>query len=132
MGSCPDTDIDPKLTTVKSFIRSDDDLTLEMSAFETVQGDSSGKKSYRTIIFLIFPRILLANVCSKNTIKKIGHRACLGDIKGQTYPIYASTGTYHARYFISSRYILLQLETRVFKVKLDRKRVFSVWDNFNI
>ena len=36
MGSCPDTDIDPKLTTVKSFIRSDHDLTLEMSAFETV------------------------------------------------------------------------------------------------
>ena len=32
---------------------------------------------------------------SKNTIKKIGHRACLGDIKGQTYP----TGTNHVASF---------------------------------
>ena len=32
---------------------------------------------------------------SKNTIKKIGHRACLGDIMSQTYPIYACTGTNH-------------------------------------
>ena len=36
---------------------------------------------------------------SKNTIKKIGHCACLGDIKGQTYPIYACTGTNHVASF---------------------------------
>ena len=29
----------------------------------------------------------------KNTMKKIGHRASLSDMMGQTYPIYAYTGT---------------------------------------
>ena len=28
---------------------------------------------------------------SKNAIKKTGYRACLGDIIGKTYPIYACT-----------------------------------------
>ena len=66
--------------------------------------------------------------------KKIGHGACLGDIMGQTYPIYACTGNNHQRHFISSQYIFLQLEPRVFKVplekKLDRKEVSSIWNNF--
>ena len=30
---------------------------------------------------------------SKTMVKKIGHRACLGDVVGETYPIYACTGT---------------------------------------
>ena len=42
---------------------------------------------------------------------------------GQTYPIYACTGTYHSCYFISSLYILLQLEARVFKVILKKKNL---------
>ena len=37
---------------------------------------------------------------SKNTINKIGCCACLGDIMGQTYPIYACTGTYLMHHFI--------------------------------
>ena len=37
---------------------------------------------------------------SKNTINKIGCCACLEDIMGQTYSIYACTGTYYMRYFI--------------------------------
>ena len=51
---------------------------------------------------------------------------------GQTYPIYACTGTYHSCHFISSLYILLQLEARVFKVilkkKLIRLNIWSVWN----
>ena len=43
---------------------------------------------------------------SKNTVKKTGHRAYLGDIMDQTYPIYACTGTNHACHFIGSRYNL--------------------------
>ena len=31
----------------------------------------------------------------KNTIKKIGHHACLRDIMGPSYPTYACTGTSH-------------------------------------
>ena len=54
----------------------------------------------------------------KNTIKKIYHRACLGDLMGQTYPIYACTATNHTRHFIGSRYVLLRLEGRVFKITL--------------
>ena len=33
---------------------------------------------------------------SKNTIKKIGHRACFRDMMGQTYPLYPCTNTNHA------------------------------------
>ena len=54
----------------------------------------------------------------KNTIKKIGHSACLGDIMGQTYPNYAFTSNDHSRHFIGSQYTFLQLEARVFKVTL--------------
>ena len=40
----------------------------------------------------------------KNAIKKkIGHRACLGYMIGQTYPIYACAGTNHVRHFIFYR-----------------------------
>ena len=38
---------------------------------------------------------------SKNSIEKIGLRACLGEILGQTYSIYACAGTFHTRYLIS-------------------------------
>ena len=37
---------------------------------------------------------------------------------GQTYPIYACTGTNHTRHLIGSRYVLLRLEGRVFKITL--------------
>ena len=50
----------------------------------------------------------------KNTIKKIGHLACLGYMMGQTYPIYACAGTNHARHFIDSQYILRKVKARVF------------------
>ena len=43
---------------------------------------------------------------SKNTIKKIGHCACLGDIMGQTHHIYARIGTNHARHFIVPLYLV--------------------------
>ena len=42
---------------------------------------------------------------------------------GQTYPIYACTGTNHACYFIGSWYIVLQLEARVFKVSLEKNLI---------
>ena len=67
------------------------------------------KKSYWTIFWRIQ--------------KKIGHRACLGDIMGQTYPIYACTSNNHQRHFISSQYIFLQLEPRVFKVPLEKNLI---------
>ena len=50
----------------------------------------------------------------------MSHRACLRHMMGQTYTIYACSGTNHARHFIGSRYILLQLEARVFKVTLEK------------
>ena len=59
--------------------------------------------------------MFLNNVFFENTIKEIGHRACLGDFMGQTNPIYARTSNNNARHFIGSLYILLQLEARVFK-----------------
>ena len=65
---------------------------------------------------------------SKTTIKveqvgttKVGHSTGLGDTIDQTYSSYACTGTNHARHFIGSWYILLQLEARVFKVTLEKK-----------
>ena len=51
---------------------------------------------------------------SKTTMKKIVHRAFLRNIMGQTYLIYAFTGTNHTRNCISSRW----LEARVFKKNL--------------
>ena len=36
----------------------------------------------------------------------------------QTYPVYACTGTNQLLHYIGLRYILLQLEARVFKVAL--------------
>ena len=52
---------------------------------------------------------------------------------GQTYPIYACTGTNRMYHCICSQFILLQLEARVFKVtlekKIDRKKVLSVLNN---
>ena len=60
---------------------------------------------------------------SKNTIKKIGHRACLGYMTGQTCPIYACTGINHERHFIGSRCILLQLEATVFEEPLEKNLI---------
>ena len=56
-------------------------------------------------------------------IKKIGHRACLGYMTGQTCPIYACTGINHARHFIGSRCILLQLEATVFEEPLEKNLI---------
>ena len=60
------------------------------------------------------------NVCFEKYNKKIDHRACLRDIMGQTYPIYTCN---HARHFIASRYVLLLLEARVFKVALEKNLI---------
>ena len=57
---------------------------------------------------------------SKNTLKKVDHHAFLRDTRGQIYPIYACTDTYHAHHFTSSQYILLQLEARDFKLTLEK------------
>ena len=51
---------------------------------------------------------------SKTTMKKKVHRAFLRNIMGQTYLIYACTGTNHTRNCIGSRW----LEARVFKKNL--------------
>ena len=63
------------------------------------------KKKLSNNFFKNFLKGSLPKSVAKNTIKKIGHRACLKDVVGQTYPIYACTGGNHARAFISSRYI---------------------------
>ena len=62
---------------------------------------------------------------SKNTIEKIGHRACLREMTGQTYSIYASTSTlsralFHGTFFGGW----------VFKVKIEKKRQerYKVWN----
>ena len=44
--------------------------------------------------------MFLTNICFKNCNKKIGHHACLRDMMGQTYPVYACNGTNHARHVI--------------------------------
>ena len=57
---------------------------------------------------------------SKKTRRQIGHHACLRDVMSQTHPICACTGNNHASHLISSQYLLLQLEARVFKVTLEK------------
>ena len=42
--------------------------------------------------FKKFPKRSTPMSVSKNTIKETGHRARLGEIMGQTYPIYACAG----------------------------------------
>ena len=59
----------------------------------------------------------LTNIFFENEIKK---GACLRDMMGQTYPICACSDTNHARHFIGSQYVLLQLKTMVFKVTLEK------------
>lgn len=59
-----------------------------------------------------------------NTIKKISSLACLGDLMGQTYPIYACSSTNHERHFIGSRYILRLLAAWVF-VFMKKSRNFK-------
>ena len=39
-------------------------------------------------------------------VKKMGHRASLRDMMGQSYPIYDCTGYNNVRYFIGSTYVL--------------------------
>ena len=58
---------------------------------------------------------------------------------GQTYPIYACTGTNHARHFIGSRYIFAA--SKIFKVTLEKKLIgrksrvygtiliYNLWEN---
>ena len=50
---------------------------------------------------------------SNNTIKKMGHCACLRDMMGITYPINANTETNGVHYFIDTWYILWCLKARV-------------------
>ena len=57
---------------------------------------------------------------SKNTLKKIGHPACLRDMTGQSCRIFACAGNNHTRYFIGSEYILRYLGARVFKVTVKK------------
>ena len=58
---------------------------------------------------------------SKNTIKKIGHHACLRVVMGQTYPNYAGTSAnyMYIHHFMASLSILWKLEARDFKVTLE-------------
>ena len=74
---------------------------------------------FKKRFFLIFPAI----VCFKKYIEKIGHRACLRDTTGKTYPIYASTGP--ARYFIGSRYISVA-KSKGFKVTPKKKNLIGI------
>ena len=48
--------------------------------------------------FETFPESSLLSTVSKKTIKMIGHHSRLRDMMGQSYPIYACTGAYHAHY----------------------------------
>ena len=63
------------------------------------------------------------NVCFENYNKKDRSLTMcfFGAVMGQTCPIYACTGTYHAHHFFGSWYILLQLKARVFKATLEEK-----------
>ena len=54
-------------------------------------------------------------------MKKKGHHARKKDIMGQSYLIYACSGTNHARYFIGPHYILRELEAKLIKVILQKK-----------
>ena len=50
--------------------------------------------------------MLYNSVCLEKYKEKVGHRACSGDMMGQTHPIYACTGINDAHQsIISSRYI---------------------------
>ena len=80
-------------------------------------------------------KVKLTMSVSENTLKKIGHHACIGDIMCQTYPIYACTGKNHSHYFIGPQYILLQLETN-FKITWWKERfeqmeqlIEDLWEN---
>ena len=69
------------------------------------------------------------------------HRACLRDMMGQTYSIYARAGTNHARHLIGSRCILRWLEATVFMVTVENligrmsrayhrnNLMYSLWKN---
>ena len=58
------------------------------------------KKKSSNIKFNSF-KCFLPDVCFKKCNKQDRLlTACLGDIMGQTYPIYACTGTYHMHHFI--------------------------------
>ena len=69
------------------------------------------------------------------------HRACLRDMMGQTYSIYACVGTNLARHLIGSRCILRWLEATVFMVTVENligrmsrvyhrnNLMYSLWKN---
>ena len=74
----------------------------EALSFIRVITQKKKKKKLSNNFFKISLKVPYQSLWRKNTIKKIGHRACLKDVVGQTYPIYACTGANHARAFISS------------------------------
>ena len=77
------------------------------------------KQIFLNLIHLNVPYLMSV---SKNTLNRIGCCACLGDMMGQTYSIYACTGTNITCVILSLRYILLQLmEAKAFKVTLGKK-----------
>ena len=66
--------------------------------------------------FQSFLKCSLSMSVSKNTIEKIGHRACLREMTGQTYSIYASTSTLSRALFYGTFF-----GGWVFKVKIKKK-----------
>lgn len=77
------------------------------------------RKTYRKFCFLI--SLYFHYQCLLRKVqKKIDHRAYLRNIRGKTHPIRDRTGTNHARHFIGPQLILQWLESRVFKVTLEK------------
>ena len=71
---------------------------------------------------------------SKNTIEKIGHRACLREMTGQTYSIYASTSTYFTVHFsvaggkgFQSKSLKKQERYKVWSVR--NNLIYNLWKN---
>lgn len=77
------------------------------------------KKNLSKNLFFNFLIFSLPMPFTKST-EKIDHRAYLRDIRGKTHPIRDRTGTNHARHFIGPQLILRWLESRVFKVTLEK------------
>ena len=94
------------------------------------------KKSYWSIFIRLSLNVPYQRLFRKISLRRIGHSACLIDMVGQSYPIYACAGTSRARNFIDSRWILRLLEAKVFlkqRLKKTRgKKVLSVWNDSEI
>ena len=76
-------------------------------------GDSLGKKKVIEKLFLTFLKCSLPILFRKYNLRD--RSPCLF----RRY-VYVYTGASHARHFIGSRYILLQLEARFFKLTLEK------------